>query len=108
MATLSVVTPLDAATIVLAAYRGTRLVTSDTIADGPRHAVERWALRVPPGSARREIATLVACNYCAGFWITLVTLLAWRLPALRPAVRLFGAAGAQALLSALDVALNDA
>lgn len=102
------VTPLDAATIVLAAYRGTRLVTSDTILDDPRNAVEKWALGVPPGSKRREIAVLVTCNYCAGFWITALTLLAWRVPALRFGVRLFGAAGAQALLSALDVALNDA
>lgn len=102
------VTPLDAATIVLASFRLTRLVTSDTIADGPRNAVERWALQVPPGRKRREIATLVTCNYCAGWWVTLLVLAAWRVPLFRPAVRAFGAAGAQALLSAADLVMHTA
>lgn len=100
-------TPLDAATVALASFRVTRLVTSDTIADAPRHAVERWAYSVPPPSARREIATLVSCNYCAGWWVTLLVLAGWRFRLTRPLVEAFAVAGAQALLSAADVALND-
>lgn len=101
-------TPFDAAIVALAAFRLTRLVTSDTLTADQRNAVVRWALRVPEPNPRRKIADLVECNYCAGWWVTLLVLAGYRLRLTRPLVAAFAAAGAQALLSAADVALNDA
>lgn len=79
----------------LAAYRLTRLVTEDTLVDGPRDAVVRWAYRSseplrddfeddPSGYAMTDahapkLATLVTCRFCASVWIGLGVVAARRL-----------------------------
>jgi hypothetical protein len=52
--------------LVLAAYRVTRLITTDTIAEGFRNWV--WS-RQDPGT---KIGYLISCNWCTGFWVSLV------------------------------------
>lgn len=89
--------------LALAAFRATRLVTSDVIAETPRRRVQAWALT----NRHPKLETLVSCNYCAGWWVSVAVLAAWRVPLLRPFVRAFAVAGAQSLLSVLDVRMND-
>lgn len=68
----------------LAAYRLTRLVTTDDLTDEPRSAVIRWAYRragdhrftdpvefVHGDAAAPKLATLVTCPWCAGMWVAL-------------------------------------
>ncbi len=66
----------------LSAYRITRLITADTILDGPRDAVVSWAYG-KSGEAdvggwvdfamadpqAPKLATLVTCRFCASVWI---------------------------------------
>lgn len=89
--------------LALASFRVTRLVTSDVIADKPRRAVQAWALT----NKHAKVDQLVSCSYCAGFWITLAVLAARRFRPGRVLVDAFAVAGAQALLSAADVRMND-
>lgn len=100
--------PEDLAVVALASFRLTRLVTSDTLTETPRRAVQRWALTQRMAERPSlKLDELVGCNYCAGWWVTLAVLAAWRVPLFRPLVRAFAAAGAQALLSATDVYLHE-
>lgn len=77
----------------LAAYRLTKLVTSDTLLAKPRDAIARWAYlrakraRSIAGLAEHsaqpwadvamddphapKLATLVTCRWCAGMWVSL-------------------------------------
>lgn len=90
--------------LALASFRVTRLVTSDVITQTPRHAVIRWALT----NKHPKVDQLVSCNYCAGWWVTLAVLILARCGKFgRLTVDAFAVAGAQSLLSAADVRMND-
>lgn len=52
--------------LALAAYRLTHLVTTDAIADGFRSKV--WS-KYPPMT---KIGYLITCNWCTGFWVSLL------------------------------------
>lgn len=77
----------------LSAYRITRLITADTILDGPRDALVRRAYRRPgfrPGADEDAVtyamgdpnapplATLVTCRFCASVWIGFAVVIARR------------------------------
>lgn len=56
----------------LAAWRVTRLVTEDTIADRPRDALlRRWNDRHP------KLAELVTCPHCVGVYAAVLAVVAW-------------------------------
>ena len=59
--------------LVLAAYRVTRLITTDTILEGFRNWV--WS-RQDPGT---KIGYLISCNWCTGFWVSLAFILGYLL-----------------------------
>jgi Protein of unknown function (DUF1360) len=52
--------------LALAAYRMTHLITTDAIADNFRHKV--WS-KYPPMT---RIGYLITCNWCTGFWVSLL------------------------------------
>lgn len=54
----------------LAAFRLTHLITTDAIADGFRNWV--WK-KFPPHTTK--IGYLITCNWCTGFWVSLVLVL---------------------------------
>lgn len=59
-------------TAALAAYRATRLVTTDEVSRPAREAI-----------ARRStwLGYLVTCDWCVGFWISVALVVAlWRVP----------------------------
>ena len=75
----------------LSAYRLTRLITADTILDGPRDALVRWAY----GNSNEaddgqwadfamddpqapKLATLAVCRWCAGMWVSFGVVVARR------------------------------
>lgn len=117
---------LDLLTDALAAYRGTRLVTTDTIVDPLRDRVVRAAyegagraesvrraIGVEPGEwsefARRDsnppkLAELITCPYCSGMWVGFAVVLASRLAprAWRPVSRALALAAAAALVLGLE------
>lgn len=108
----------------LAAYRLTRLVTADTIAEPARAVViqagyerERPGVEVPepgPGSTWTEVALndpdpprlaeLVTCRWCAGFWVAVGVVAARRLAprAWRPLADALAFSAAAALLARLE------
>lgn len=106
-----------------AAYRGTRLFVFDSITEPIRDkAGERYAY----STGWREGIwwfwhKLLNCPYCIGFWISLVTVLAYRFAVTGEwgngdtsvdelvtfGVEVFAVAGVQALLNVLDLYLND-
>lgn len=55
---------LDLAVLALAAYRLTRLVTTDTLLEPLR---ERWWRRFPPST---QPGYLVTCDWCTSMWIS--------------------------------------
>lgn len=55
---------MDMLIIVLAAARLTRLICFDTILDGPRQAISMRST---------FFSALLACPWCAGFWVSLAT-----------------------------------
>lgn len=92
----------------LSAYRLTRLVTADTILDGPRDAVVRanyqamtydagrinaicdehgidlgepggWSTLVPVDPLAPHLSRLITCRWCAGMWVSLAVVAARRL-----------------------------
>lgn len=92
--------PLTALVDALAAFRLTRLATADTILDGPRDRIVEaaytaagraeasrpepaepgaWAdVAVADGGSAPKLATLVTCRWCAGFWCSLLVVVARR------------------------------
>jgi hypothetical protein len=52
--------------LALGAYRITHLITTDAIADGFRNWV--WSKYDPS----TKIGYLITCNWCTGFWVSLV------------------------------------
>ncbi len=75
----------------LAAYRLTRLITADTILDGPRDALVKWAYgnsneaddgqwadfaMVDPQAPK--LAAGILCRYCVGVWVGFAIVIARR------------------------------
>lgn len=69
------------ALLSLAAYRVFRLLSEDTILDGPRAWVlgySGWKEGQPlPNSYRTKAAEFVSCPHCLGFWCSLAFVGAW-------------------------------
>lgn len=109
----------------LAAYRLTRLATTDTILDGPRDALVRGAYaragRADDGPSMPDVpgawsgwamdddrapklATLVTCRWCAGAWIGLAVVAARRLfpRAWPPLAKALAFSAGAALLASLE------
>jgi len=57
--------------LVLAAYRVTRAITTDTILESAREKV--WK-RFPPDT---KLGYLITCNWCTGFWVSIVFVVAY-------------------------------
>jgi hypothetical protein len=57
--------------LVLAAYRVTRAITTDTIFEFAREKV--WK-RFPPDT---KLGYLITCNWCTGFWVSIVFVVAY-------------------------------
>jgi hypothetical protein len=55
----------------LAAFRLTRLVTTDTVTDGIRNQI--WK-KFPPST---KLGYLITCNWCTGFWVSLLLGCLW-------------------------------
>jgi hypothetical protein len=66
---------------LLAAYRITRLVTTDVLTEDLREAYCRWLERDvdPEESTERKLVTLVHCAWCASPYVTVGVLAARRL-----------------------------
>lgn len=64
-------------TLGLASYRATQLVVHDSIGDGLRDRLELWHARRPESRVRTFFRDLVACPYCTGWWLSLVTVLTY-------------------------------
>jgi hypothetical protein len=60
------ITTLHLVILALAGYRATHLVTTDAISDGFRSRI--WS-KFPPTT---KIGYLITCNWCTGFWISLL------------------------------------
>lgn len=60
------ITTVTFVVLALAAYRITHLITTDAIADGFRNWV--WS-KYPPET---KIGYLITCNWCTGFWVSLL------------------------------------
>lgn len=89
--------------VALATYRVARLITQDSILDGPRD----WLLQTWVG--RRKIAELAVCPFCVGVWVGVALSLVWfhgeRTG--RLIVIVIAAIGLQALLSAADERMTE-
>jgi hypothetical protein len=98
--------------LCLAAARATRVITEDTIFEGARDRLQQWAWN----TGRGKIADLVSCPYCAGWWLSLVTYVAWtvgtgqvhHVPWLVHAVECWAVMGGQMIVNAVDAALHGA
>ena len=64
------ITTVTFVVLALAAYRITHLITTDAIADGFRNWV--WS-KYPPET---KIGYLITCNWCTGFWVSLLFVVA--------------------------------
>lgn len=60
------ITTINFVILALGAYRLTHLITTDAIADGFRTKV--WS-KFPPTT---KIGYLITCNWCTGFWVSLL------------------------------------
>jgi hypothetical protein len=97
------ITALEFVVLVLAAFRATQLVTRDTILDGPRERFIIWVENRGWG----KLGDLVECGFCAGYWLSGISLLVFLLlmgrwdavPWLVHGIEWFAVAGGQGLLS---------
>ena len=60
------ITAVTFVVLALGAYRMTHIITTDAIADGFRNWV--WS-KFPPMT---KIGYLITCNWCTGFWVSLL------------------------------------
>lgn len=60
------ITAVNFIILALGAYRMTHIITTDAIADGFRNWV--WS-KFPPMT---KIGYLITCNWCTGFWVSLL------------------------------------
>lgn len=97
----------------LAAYRATQLVVHDTIGDPVRQRIEMWHARKFDSRVRGFVRDLISCPYCAGWWLSMLTVGAyltaasqWRAaPLWVHAIEAWAVTGLQALLNRLDDSL---
>ncbi|MFJ4627169.1 DUF1360 domain-containing protein [Streptomyces sp. NPDC088847] len=98
------------AALAVASYRGTQLVVHDSIGDPVRDRVIAWHERRPESRLRNAVVTLLACTYCAGWWVSGLVLAVYLLaagewtgtPLLLHGIEWFAVAGGQALLNRWD------
>lgn len=98
------------AVLGFAAYRATQLVVWDTIGDRPRLGLKVWAARKEGKGLAGFLASLVSCIYCAGWWLSLITLAVYltaagqwgAAPLWVHAVEFWALAGMQSLLNRWD------
>lgn len=110
----------------LAAYRLTRLITADTILDGPRDALVKWGYARRPNKPAPDLfdsrlpgewsaaaqddphapklATLVTCRWCSSVWIGFAVVVARRLAprAWPPIAEALALSAGAALLAGLE------
>ena len=60
------ITAVTFVVLALGAYRMTHLITTDAIADGFRNWI--WSKYSP----MTKIGYLITCNWCTGFWVSLL------------------------------------
>lgn len=63
------ITTINFVILALGAYRLTHLITTDAIADGFRNWV--WSKYDP----MTKIGYLITCNWCTGFWVSVLFVL---------------------------------
>ncbi|MFD8820757.1 DUF1360 domain-containing protein [Streptomyces sp. NPDC059605] len=93
-----------------AAYRATQLVVHDTILDPVRDRLYAWHGKATTSVVRSAAVTLIACTYCAGWWLAgailatylLVTGQFGQAPLLVHGIEWLAVAGVQALLNRWD------
>lgn len=73
------ITPAVLLVLALAGYRVTQAVVHDTIFDRARSALHTWHAAAPSRVVRASLATLIACIYCAGWWVAGALLATWLL-----------------------------
>lgn len=103
------------------AYRVTHLIVHDTVLDPLRNRLHAWHMNgVGPGRSNRArtfLRDLLSCTYCAGFWVSLLTVLVFLLTGdVQPwdgwrqflyfGMATFAVAGVQALLNRWDDSRN--
>lgn len=64
--------------LALAGYRATQLVVHDSLLDPARDRVIDWQQK-RPSYWRTAVVTLMACVYCAGWWVAGAILATWLL-----------------------------
>lgn len=107
---------IDIGTAILlgfAAYRATQLVVHDSIGDRLRHRLELWHAARFESRARSFIRDLIGCTYCAGWWLSLITVLVYltaagqwgAAPLWVHALEVWAVMGVQALMNRIDDAL---
>lgn len=98
------------AVLGFASYRATQLVVWDSIGDGLRAKVEMWHAARFDSRPRSFVRDLIKCPYCVGWWLSMVTVLAYltaagdwgSAPLVVHAVECWAVAGMQALLNRWD------
>lgn len=60
----------ELAPLAAAAYWGTYLAVHAELTDPLRAPVYAWHERRPESALRAKLVTLIACTYCAGWWIS--------------------------------------
>lgn len=107
------ITPFEFIVLVLAAWRATRFVTMDSLTDGWRERVERWVWKKGDRQVawRDKVSELVGCGFCAGYWVSGITLAVFLVaasrwheaPVLVHGIEWWAVAGGQALFNRYDV-----
>jgi hypothetical protein len=95
--------PTEVAVTALAAFRITRLATTDDFPpiELARSRIIEWA------GKDSAIASLIGCSWCSGFWLSAVVVaLALRYPAARKALLVPAVSGAVGLLATADAAMG--
>jgi len=98
------------AALGFASYRATQLVVHDSIGDGLRNRLELWHAARYDSRARTFIRSLLGCTYCAGWWLSLLTVLVYltaagqwgKAPLLVHAIEAWTVMGVQALANRWD------
>lgn len=102
--------PLILLALGFAAYRATQLVVWDSILDGTRKRIEIWRVGKFDSKARKFIWDLITCTYCTGFWLSVLTTVAYlvaagqwgKAPLMVHAIECWIVAGVQALANRWD------
>jgi hypothetical protein len=111
-----VLTIVELVILALAAYRATRLVVHDVIADPIRDHIHHWRAADLGSRTRELVITLISCTYCAGWWVSGLVLAVYLTATagwadanlLIHGLEWFAVAGAAALLNRADDTLTEA